>query len=548
MHLLTRLSLALALLPLAAQSQPLDSLITEAVSAHPATQSAQAQQASARAGLASARWQYWPTPSVLVETAGTSATDSAYQGDHRVATLRLQQPLWTGGRLSAGLSRADAGLAYSQASLDEVRQQLALRVVQAYGDWLAAQLKTASHGKTRAVHEDLQVRVKRRVEQGISAESDLVMTDVRLQSLAADLSVAQLQQDTALVRLGQLLGRPVLGAELSVAAPRAVDPAWLSQLEGVLADGVDLLVDLGGHTSTHRLGVFALRAAPVQATFLGYPHSTGLSAIDWLIGDAVVSPAEHGHLFSEGIAQLPGSVFCWAPVDAYPLPAPREPGAALRLGSFNNAMKLTPRTIALWSRVLHALPGAELLLKAPSLKDAEVQARFAALFAAQGISADRLVFRGPSGLADMMQEYRDIDIALDPTPYNGGTTSLQALWMGVPVVALAGTNFVSRMGASFLHTLGRPDWVAEDDDRYVAAALNLARDIAGLRAGRPALRARMAASALCDVDAYVQAFQALLQRMWVQHCAGGGGRLLGSARRGQAAIPSDVRGATKRTS
>ena len=192
-------------------------------------------------------------------------------------------------------------------------------------------------------------------------------------------------------------------------------------------------------------------------------------------------------------------------------------------------MKLTPRTIALWSRVLQALPGAELLLKAPSLKDAEVQARFAALFAAQGISADRLIFRGPSGLADMMQEYRDIDIALDPTPYNGGTTSLQALWMGVPVVALAGTNFVSRMGASFMATLGRPDWVDEDDDRYVDAAVKLARDIAGLRAGRPALRERMADSALCDVNAYVQAFQALLQRMWAQHCAGGGGRLLGVA-------------------
>ena len=230
-----RLSLTLALWPLVAQSQPLDSLIVDALSQHPATQSAQAQQASARAGLASARWQYWPTPSVLVETAGTSATDTAYQGDHRVATLRLQQPLWTGGRLSAGLIRADAGLVYSQASLDEVRQQLALRVVQAYGDWLAAQLKTASHGKSRVVHEELQARVKRRVEQGISAESDLVLTDVRLQSLAADLSVARLQQDTALARLGQLLGRPVLGAELSVAAPRAVDPAWLSQLDGVLA-------------------------------------------------------------------------------------------------------------------------------------------------------------------------------------------------------------------------------------------------------------------------------------------------------------------------
>ena len=164
-----------------------------------------------------------------------------------------------------------------------------------------------------------------------------------------------------------------------------------------------------------------------------------------------------------------------------------------------------------------------------SLADVEVHARFAGLFAAQGIAPERLRLRGPSGLAEMMQDYGEIDIALDPTPYNGGTTTLQALWMGVPVVALTGGNFVSRMGASFMATLGRPDWVAEDDDRYVDAAVKLARDIAGLRAGRPALRARMAGSALCDVNAYVQAFQALLQRMWAQHCAGGGGRLLGVA-------------------
>ena len=304
----------------------------------------------------------------------------------------------------------------------------------------------------------------------------------------------------------------------------ALDDAALHRT--IVADGVDILIDLAGHTGSHRLGVFAMRAAPVQATFLGYPHSTGMSRIDWLIGDATVSPAEHHLLFSEGIAQLPGSVFCWAPVDDYPLPAPRASDAPLVLGSFNNAMKLSPKTIALWSRVLHALPDSQLLLKAPSLRDESVQSRFAALFGEYGIGRERLRLRGPSGLAEMMQEYGDMDIALDPTPYNGGTTTLQALWMGVPVVVLEGSNFVSRMGASFLHTLGRPDWVAGDEDAYVAAAVALAQQAVAMRQGRAALRQQMEGSGLCDMDRYVLDFQALLERMWARHCTGGGDGLL----------------------
>jgi hypothetical protein len=200
----------------------------------------------------------------------------------------------------------------------------------------------------------------------------------------------------------------------------------------------------------------AMRAAPVQATFLGYPHSTGLSRIDCLIGDPVVPPAEHDHLFSEGIAQLPGSVFCWSPVDAYPLPPPRPADAPLLVGSFKNIMKLSPRTIALWVSVLHELPEALLLLKAPSLGDASVIERFRTLLAEQGIPAGRLRLEGPEGLEAMMQRYGVIDIALDPTPYNGGGTTLQALWMGVPVISLAGGHFVSRMDASFLTALGKP--------------------------------------------------------------------------------------------
>ncbi len=298
----------------------------------------------------------------------------------------------------------------------------------------------------------------------------------------------------------------------------ALDDAALQQ--AIVADGIDILIDLAGHTATHRLGVFAQRAAPVQATFLGYPHSTGLVTIDWLIGDATVSPLQHAHLFSEGLALLPGSVFCWAPVDDYPLPPPRAQGAPVTFGSFNNAMKLSPRTIGLWAQVLKAVPDAMLLLKAPAFRDPAVQQRFTAQFAAAGIAPERLVFRGPSGLAEMMQEYGDIDIVLDPTPYNGGTTTLQALWMGVPVVTLAGGNFVARMGASFMNTLGHADWVAADAADYVATASRLAGQVDALRANRGGLRRQMAASPLCDITTYVADLEALYRRMWVEYCEG----------------------------
>ncbi|MEB3354985.1 MAG: tetratricopeptide repeat protein [Cyanobacteriota bacterium] len=294
----------------------------------------------------------------------------------------------------------------------------------------------------------------------------------------------------------------------------------------ILEAQIDILIDLAGHTTSHRLGVFALRAAPVQATFLGYPHSTGLSRIDWLIGDPLVSPAEHAHLFSEGIAQLPGSVFCWSPVDDYPLPPPRPAEAPLVLGSFNNIMKLSPRTIALWAQVLHDLPDAQLLLKAPSLGDTSVIERFQGLFAEHGIDADRLRFEGPEGLELMMQRYGAIDIALDPTPYNGGTTTLQALWMGVPVVALAGGNFVSRMGASFLTTLGHPEWIAVDERHYRTIARELAEQLPAIRQGRAALRQQMAASGISDLDRYASHFQRLLRRLWHHHCSGDPSRLL----------------------
>lgn len=284
----------------------------------------------------------------------------------------------------------------------------------------------------------------------------------------------------------------------------------------IVDDDTDVLIDLAGHTATHRLGVFLNRSAPVQATFLGYPHSTGLDNMDFLIGDAVVSPVANEKMFTEKVARLSGSVFCWAPVDDYPLPTGRRASGSVVFGSFNNALKLSPKTIALWSRVLRAVEYSTLLLKAPSFMNAEVIARFRSLFEMQGIPSDRIEFRGPSELGAMMQEYADIDIALDPLPYNGGTTSLQALWMGVPVISLEGKSFQNRMGASFLKALNHKDWLAQNEDSYVDIAQKLSRNIEIVRSGRASLRTRLRQSPLGDIEQYAQNFESLLFEMCVR--------------------------------
>jgi predicted O-linked N-acetylglucosamine transferase (SPINDLY family) len=304
----------------------------------------------------------------------------------------------------------------------------------------------------------------------------------------------------------------------------ALDDTGLQRL--IVADGVDLLVDLAGHHPGNRLGLFARRAAPVQLSFLGHPHSTGLDSIDWWVGDQVLSPAEHAPLFCEGIAQLPGSLLAWLPDQDQALPPPRHAKAAVVFGSFNEAIQLTPRCVALWARVLRAVPGSQLLLNASSLGDGAVQSGFKARFEAQGIAAERLTMYGHSESAWLAQAHGEIDIALDTTPFNGSATTLQALWMGVPVVTLAGGHAASRLGASLLRTLGQPGWVAEDEDAYVATAVRLARDVAMLRQGRAGLREQLANSALCDIDSYARDVEALWRRVWAQHCAGGGPRLL----------------------
>jgi predicted O-linked N-acetylglucosamine transferase (SPINDLY family) len=175
--------------------------------------------------------------------------------------------------------------------------------------------------------------------------------------------------------------------------------------------------------------------------------------------------------------------------------------------------------VALWAAVLKAVPGSRLLLKAPSFKDGGAVTAFRTRFAAHGIAASRLEFRGPVGLTDMMAEYEDVDIALDPVPYNGGTTTLQALWMGVPVVVLAGQHFVSRMGASFMTALNLDDWVARDDEHYVAVAAAMARDREALLDLKRGLRSRQQQAAAWNIDQHARSLQEAIRVMWRASCA-----------------------------
>ena len=279
---------------------------------------------------------------------------------------------------------------------------------------------------------------------------------------------------------------------------------------------IDILIDLSGHTSMHRMSLFAKRAAPVQVSFLGYPASTGVPNIDWIIGDSVVTPIGCESLYSEKIVRMPNTVFCFSPELEYPYPEYNETHQTRKLtfGSFNNVPKLTPHTISLWSKILHAVPESKLLLKAPSFLNKGAKESFIKRFESNGIDASRLEFRGPVGLFSMMLEYGDVDIALDPVPYNGGTTTLQAMWMGVPVIVKEGNNFVSRMGASFMKAAGLSDWVAKDDEEYVKIAKEMASDRKKLYELKKSMRDKLLKSSAWDIDLYTRDFESSLQKIW----------------------------------
>ena len=280
--------------------------------------------------------------------------------------------------------------------------------------------------------------------------------------------------------------------------------------ETILADGIDILIDLSGHTRGNRLDIFSRRAAPVQMSWLGYYDSTGVAAMDYTLMDRWHVPPGSEHRFNEQVLRLPHSRFCYAPVPNCPEvpPVAASRSGYVTFGSVNNTAKINGQVIALWARVLAAVPESRLLLKWRTLVSPALCDELARLFLAHGVARERIEFRPGSPQLEVLRQYGDIDIALDPFPFTGGYTSCEALWMGVPVLTMPLERPASRHTLSLIGSLGRADWleewVAADAEDYVAKAKRLAGDLDHLARIRSELRPAMRASPLMDAAGFTR--------------------------------------------
>ena len=317
------------------------------------------------------------------------------------------------------------------------------------------------------------------------------------------------QPPEMLARLGALTARVMRGV------PDETVAQWIRD------DGIDILIDIAGHTGHNRLGVFGVKPAPVQITWLDYLNTTGLESVDHRLTDAVADPAGASDaLHSEALVRLPDTQWCWKPPSPLAVPAPLPAFAAGRptLGSFNNASKLTDATLKLWADLMTAVPEARLIIA--GLAPGRAQQRVMDAFAGIGAGA-RVETVGRMSANDLRRLIASVDIALDPLPFSGATTTLESLWQGVPVVTLPGSTSASRSTASILTTVRLTGWIASgrhDYNAIVARAVASRDAMVSLAALRAALPARVQQSALCDVPRFTRALEEMLRDTWRTWC------------------------------
>lgn len=287
-------------------------------------------------------------------------------------------------------------------------------------------------------------------------------------------------------------------------------------------DGIDILVDLAGHTANNRLLVFARKPAPIQISYIGYATTTGLSAMDYRITDAWTDPPgvtdDHA---SETLVRLPHGFLCYTPTPEQ-IPVSSLPAAAagrITFGSFNNLAKIKPQTIEAWSAILKAVPDSRLLLKNKSFKDGATCDHYLRKFDDHGVNPQRIeLLPQVIPVKDHLSTYHRVDIALDTFPYNGTTTTCEAIWMGVPVVTLTGKVHAARVGYSLLSRAGLPDYIADSVDQYIRIAVDLAGDIGRLAELRKDLRTRLEGSGLCNGKVLAHDAEEAYRAMWRSWC------------------------------
>jgi predicted O-linked N-acetylglucosamine transferase (SPINDLY family) len=286
--------------------------------------------------------------------------------------------------------------------------------------------------------------------------------------------------------------------------------------EKILADRIDILFDLAGHTAHNRLLVFARKPAPVQITWIGYEGTTGLEAIDYILADPYTIPAGQEMWYREQVLRMPDGYVCYDPPE--PSPGVAALAAAkngyVRFGSFNNPAKITPQVVEVWAKVLGRVPNSRLRLKYQGLGDDSVCRRYLDLFTMFGVDPSRVELTPRSAYAEYLSAYGEVDIALDPFPFGGGITTCDALWMGVPVITCPDETFASRHALSHLSNAGLTETIAATTDEYVELAVSLAGDLPRLAAIRGRLRPQVDASPLCDGKRFAENLMQLLRGVW----------------------------------
>jgi len=286
-------------------------------------------------------------------------------------------------------------------------------------------------------------------------------------------------------------------------------------------DEIDILIDLAGHTGNNRILIFARKPAPIQVNWIGYLTTTGLSTMDYKIVDAYIDPpGKTEQFYSEKLIRLPESFLCYLPdkdsPEVGPLPALSK--GYITFGSLNKFSKITPEVITLWSKILKELPDSHLMLKGKSFSDKKTCQYALNMFEERGISPERIILQPWDPSPKHLESYNQIDIALDTFPFNGATTTCEAMWMGVPVITLEGTAYHSRAGVSLLSNVGLPELIAKTQDEYIKIAIDLASNISKLQSLRKSLRDKMSLSPICDAKRFTTNLEMCYRKMWIDWC------------------------------